>query len=316
MPDSIGAASPAPRFRIAAAEARQLMKSQGCSLDELLQSLVAPASELARPPISNFKVGAAGATPSGDIFIGVNLEFSGMPLNNSVHAEQFLVANLRLHGETELAVLAVNAAPCGHCRQFFSELACAPRMRFLLPSRVPAQSRDEPTQSFSLEELLPMRFCPQDLLGHEPPPLLLQPQRLPLTLMPDPARRVERARSRGQSEAAPLKAIEMAVEQARESFAPYSHCPAGVALVTLGGQIYSGAYLESCAFNPGMQALQVALVDAVVHGLPAYSDIDLVVVAELEGRHVMHAPMIRLLLQAIAPNAAVLEIALQRADAR
>jgi hypothetical protein len=48
-----------------------------------------------------------------------------MPLNQSVHAEQFLIANLISHGEQELIALAVTAAPCGHCRQFYSELHCA-----------------------------------------------------------------------------------------------------------------------------------------------------------------------------------------------
>ncbi len=62
---------------------------------------------------------------SGRIFFGVNLEFARLPLYNSVHAEQFLVANALHHGERELRKLAVSAAPCGHCRQFFSELSCA-----------------------------------------------------------------------------------------------------------------------------------------------------------------------------------------------
>lgn len=42
-----------------------------------------------------------------------------------VHGEQFLMANLVLHGERSLQALAISAAPCGHCRQFYSELACA-----------------------------------------------------------------------------------------------------------------------------------------------------------------------------------------------
>ena len=96
---------------------------------------------------------------SGTIYIGVNLEFPGTPLNNSVgiaamaccqasrteelpsqdvdmsrcmsqvHAEQFLLSNAAWHGETDLKLLAVSAAPCGHCRQFYSELACAVRVQ-------------------------------------------------------------------------------------------------------------------------------------------------------------------------------------------
>ncbi len=46
-----------------------------------------------------------------------------------IHAEQCLIANALLHGERGLRKLAVSAAPCGHCRQFYSELCCAVRLR-------------------------------------------------------------------------------------------------------------------------------------------------------------------------------------------
>lgn len=45
--------------------------------------LIPPLS--ARPPHS-----AAGVGASGAVYIGVNLEFKGAPLNNSVHAEQVI----------------------------------------------------------------------------------------------------------------------------------------------------------------------------------------------------------------------------------
>ncbi len=70
---------------------------------------------------------AAGVGVSGSIYIGVNLEFPGAPLNNSVHAEQFLAVNCIAHGERGLDMLAVSAAPCGHCRQFYAELVHAVR---------------------------------------------------------------------------------------------------------------------------------------------------------------------------------------------
>ena len=44
-----------------------------------------------------------------------------------IHAEQCLIANALLHGETGIQKLAISAAPCGHCRQFYSELCCAVR---------------------------------------------------------------------------------------------------------------------------------------------------------------------------------------------
>lgn len=57
--------------------------------------------------------------------MGVNLEFARLPVNNSVHAEQFLVVNAVHHEERAITKMAVSAAPCGHCRQFYSELCCA-----------------------------------------------------------------------------------------------------------------------------------------------------------------------------------------------
>ena len=62
---------------------------------------------------------------SGRLYAGVNLEFPGLPLQHSVHAEQFLIANAAWHGERGLRRIAVNAAPCGHCRQFIAELVTA-----------------------------------------------------------------------------------------------------------------------------------------------------------------------------------------------
>ncbi|CAN6855743.1 unnamed protein product, partial [Brassica oleracea var. botrytis] len=50
------------------------------------------------------------------IFLGVNVEFPGLPLHHSIHAEQFLVTNLTLNDERHLRHFAVSAAPCGHCR--------------------------------------------------------------------------------------------------------------------------------------------------------------------------------------------------------
>lgn len=72
---------------------------------------------------------AVGLGTSGALYVGVNLEFARLPLYNSVHAEQFLLVNALHHGERGIKRLAISAAPCGHCRQFYSELACAVRFQ-------------------------------------------------------------------------------------------------------------------------------------------------------------------------------------------
>lgn len=45
-----------------------------------------------------------------------------------VHAEQFVMANAWAHRERGIKRLAVSAAPCGHCRQFYAELPSAVRL--------------------------------------------------------------------------------------------------------------------------------------------------------------------------------------------
>ncbi|KAH7283952.1 hypothetical protein KP509_34G032200 [Ceratopteris richardii] len=152
-------------FVIEASEVQSMLA--GRSMEALLRDLVAIAKKLARPPISRFYVGAVGLGASGRIFFGVNLEFPGLPLNNSVHAEQFLVANAAHHGEEILRIIAVSAAPCGHCRQFLQELRNAPDLQILIV--------DVASESRTLDHFLPHRFGPNDVLAGDFP-LLLEPR--------------------------------------------------------------------------------------------------------------------------------------------
>lgn len=278
------------------------MDKLGCSRKDLLKSMLKSSSTLARPPISCFHVGAVGITPAGDIYVGVNLEFLRMPLNNSVHAEQFLIANLRHHSEPVVDMIAVNAAPCGHCRQFLSELQCADTVQFVFG--------DQPQDTFSLAQLLPMRFKPQDLLGDDPPPLLLSPQQHRLSLSPA----AEASLSSRRDDPVFQQAAGVALREAQESYAPYSACPGGVALITEGGAVHGGAYLESAAYNPSMQALQTAITHAVIHGMVCYTHVAEVLVAEIPGQAVQHAAQVHLLMSAIAPDAVVTELPLQRGE--
>lgn len=116
------------RFFIPAPEFQALLAQHNMNEEEMLAHLIQPASQYARPPISSYHVGAVGIGMSGALYVGVNLEFPHLTLYNSVHAEQCLLVNALHHGERGMKRLAVSAAPCGHCRQFYSELACAVRL--------------------------------------------------------------------------------------------------------------------------------------------------------------------------------------------
>ncbi len=100
---------------------------------------------------------AVGLGASGRLYVGVNLEFARLPVNNSVHAEQFLVVNAVHHGETAITKMAVSAAPCGHCRQFYSELCCA--VSPLLPLLCMHRSGICETTSQLLQTLIPQPIC-------------------------------------------------------------------------------------------------------------------------------------------------------------
>ena len=279
------------RFMLSPEKVAALQRQYNLSEDELLEVLITPASQQARPPISSFHVGAAGLADSGAVYIGCNLEFANLPLYNSVHAEQFLLVNALHHGERGIKKIAVSAAPCGHCRQFFSELNCANSIRFSFSGG-----------SYSLGQLLPKRFGPLDLLMDRNSPLLLDPQDNHLELVPE-ARDYLDSLADNISKSTLRKAAEAAFNESRHSYSPYSRSPAGVAIVTEDEEVYSGHYIECAAYNPSLPPLQTAIIDAIIDGMPTYAIVRHVVLVEVENAPVQHAGTVRVVLEQIAPEA-------------
>lgn len=285
-----------PGFVIEPSEAQSLAQASGLTdPTQLLPSLVNSAQSLARPPISNFRVAAVGLSQSGRIFIGVNLEFPGLPLHHSVHAEQFLLTNLSLNAEPTLHSFAVSSAPCGHCRQFLQELRGAPEIKVLVTS--------EPDPKFTpLTLFLPHRFGPNDLLPQKAP-LLLEPHNNRLTLLTNPQQQLPNGVCcNGHHYDGEEKLSVAALEAANNSHAPYSDSPSGVALLDSGGHVYRGSYVESAAFNPSLGPLQAALVAFVAGGGGEYGDIVGAVLVEKDGAMVKQEDSVRLLLHSISPN--------------
>jgi cytidine deaminase len=87
---------------------------------ELLERAEAVA-ERAYAPYSDFHVGAAARTRDGRVFEGVNVENAAYPLG--LCAEKTALARAVSEGVRpgEVEALAVNASPCGGCRQWFHE---------------------------------------------------------------------------------------------------------------------------------------------------------------------------------------------------
>eukprot|EP01025_Chloroclados_australasicus_P022820 TRINITY_DN23374_c0_g1_i2.p1 TRINITY_DN23374_c0_g1~~TRINITY_DN23374_c0_g1_i2.p1 ORF type:complete len:374 (-),score=38.77 TRINITY_DN23374_c0_g1_i2:1452-2573(-) len=278
------------QFQLSSQEVQEMLEDNQCSQVELLTMLIDPASELARPPISDFRVGAVGLGGTGAIYVGVNLEFGGLPLYHSVHAEQFLIVNALHHNEKEIQYLAITAAPCGHCRQFCCELACADDVKFIFEKSM-----------YTLQEILPHRFGPQDLLNTSEVPLLLQPQNHQLTFAQTAIQQLQQRKN----DNAFIQAAELALTEARRSYAPYSKCPSGVSVITKEGGVYGGGCIESAAFNPSLAPLQTALIDAVIDGMPCYTEVKEVVVVEMQNAKVEQAATIRTALGSMAPDAEV-----------
>lgn len=258
-------------FVITAEKVDEILRASGIEAEELLQRLIPIAKSFARPPISNYHVGVAALGKSGQIYLGVNLEFPGLPLNSCIHAEQFLVVNARNHGETEFAAIALSAAPCGHCRQFLNEMGGDGSMMILTPNQPPT----------TLSELLPQAFGPKDL-GLEGN----------LMTRSDRCRMVVHG----------SKLIARAIEAYQDSYAPYSHAKSGVAIETRDGKIYLGSHLENAAFNPSISPMQAALI-ALVADHKDYAEIRAAALYERGGAPVSQESASRELLKKVAPHA-------------
>ncbi|MGQ8773463.1 cytidine deaminase [Serratia sp. NA_112.1] len=210
---------------------------QRCGLDDdaLAFALLPLAAACSLAPISQFYVGAIARGQSGNLYFGANMEFSGAPMQQTIHAEQCAVTHAWLRGEAALASITVNYTPCGHCRQFMNELNSGVSLKIRLPGREPA----------TLGDYLPDAFGPKDLDI--------------TTLLMD---RVDH----GFQLALTDELEKAALAAANQSHAPYSNAHSGVALEAEDGTIYTGRYAENAAFNPSLPPLQAALVLLNVSG--------------------------------------------------
>ncbi|MGH7652048.1 MAG: cytidine deaminase [Gemmatimonadaceae bacterium] len=112
------------------------------------------ALDNAYAPYSNFRVGAALRTTSGNLVTGCNMENSVYGL--AICAETLAVASAVSQGLTDFEEIAIATddseptPPCGACRQVLNEFA--PRIR------ISSYTRDGKEASWTLDELLPHAF--------------------------------------------------------------------------------------------------------------------------------------------------------------
>ncbi len=214
---------------LTAKQAKSIKKACGFDDNTLAVALLPLAAACSLTPISHFNVGAIARGKSGNLYFGANMEFAGVPLQQTIHAEQCAITHAWLLGEKKLTSVTVNYSPCGHCRQFMNELNSGSQLEIHLPKQVPS----------TLGHYLPDSFGPNDL-GIK-------------TLLMDPV-------NHGYKLETTDTLVLTALDAANQSYAPYSNSYSGAALLGKDGKIYPGRYAENAAFNPSLPPLQAALI--------------------------------------------------------
>lgn len=120
-----------------------------------LVALAKEASKKAYVPYSNFPIGAAVLTKTGEVFQGCNIENISYGLCNC--GERTAIFKAVSEGYRELSSIAVYGAtkepvsPCGACRQVMVEF-------FEPSSKVILIAQNGKTVEMTVEELLPYSF--------------------------------------------------------------------------------------------------------------------------------------------------------------
>ena len=254
----------------------------------LMIKLLPVAKAYARAPISKFYVGAValGMPPSGSIigpgnlYLGSNMEFPNESLSLCVHGEQSAVNHALIQGETGLQSLAINAAPCGYCRQFLYEITTAKTLNILLK-----KDQDQESCSYTEKPLsyyLPDAFEFQNSDQKEKGLMTAESHHLSIT----------------NKEAL----AQAALGGANASYAPYTKDYCGVALMGENNQIYTGRYAENVAYNPSMSPMESALAYMNMN-LPAQANLKITAASLVEvSNSISQKDVTEAVLSSVAPS--------------
>jgi cytidine deaminase len=248
----------------------QLLAISGLEDAELRVALLPFAAAYSYAPLSNFYVGASVRGLSGKRYFGANVEFDGVQLGQTVHAEQSAISHAWMKGEQGVADITINFSPCGHCRQFMNELSTADKLQIQLPER----------DSKSLQEYLPESFGPADL-------------GITSALMTN----IDHGKQSQEDD----EVLQLAIAALNRSHAPYTHNLSGIALKMANGKVYQGAYAENAAFNPSLPPLQVALIQLLLDR-QKFEDIESAALVEVSEGTISHLATTQSTLEALNPD--------------
>lgn len=115
--------------------------------DQLLEAADAIADR-AYAPYSRFHVGCAVLARDGRVIEGVNVENAAYPLGVCAERTAFSRAMVEGYRPGDFVVAAINASPCGGCRQWLAEMQVE-RVVFRNGGRI---------VTLTVDELLPEQF--------------------------------------------------------------------------------------------------------------------------------------------------------------
>lgn len=244
--DSIAETSHQGSIFISAVSAEKAAIELGLDAPGFLAALLKVAPQFSRPVISTFPVGAvAMGLPAvkssfgfGNVYLGASFEVQGESLTVVVHGEQSVIQNAWSHGERGLQIIAINAPPCGYCRQFMWEVTDQPSEIQILLMDTASKATDPGYKLHKLADLLPVPFGPADL---DLTRSLLVPQTNPVNVNAKDA--LEK----------------LALTGAQTSYSPYTSTFSAVALEATDGTLACGRYAENAAYNPSMSPMMAAL---------------------------------------------------------
>jgi len=117
------------------------------------------AKKNAHVPYSGFHVGAAVLTEEGEVFTGCNIEIASY--SPTICAERTAIFKAVSEGKKKIKTIAIvgdskHTYPCGVCRQVIRE--------FGKDAKVIIANDEDDYLEYSLDELLPHSFGPEDLI--------------------------------------------------------------------------------------------------------------------------------------------------------